>query len=338
MILIVVAGFFVCAVIAVLAFLVARAHMNSSQTGTGGINPGLPSVPTGSSSSGVGTSPTGPFPSKIFAPYWDTSSESTKWQDCPAKYIMLGFVLSSDSSPGTPVWNQGDPLSSKLPLINRMRQAGKDVIVSFGGSTGKELATQTKDVDKLAAAYISVIDQLDLAWIDVDIEESTANDADATDRRNQALAKVQKARPHVTLSYTIGVMPDGLPSREQDLLKNAKDRGVRVDVVNIMTMDYSESHAKMEQGKLGVSAAVNTYKFMQSNGFGSSKLGLTPMIGVDDMRAVFDQAAAKTLRDFALSQPYVRMLSFWEISRDNARRSHVSQSDWEFSRIFATFK
>ena len=53
----------------------------------------------------------------------------------------------------------------------------------------------------------------------------------------------QAANPGLTLSYTLPVLPDGLTADGVRLLESAAKAGVRVDVLNIMTMDYGDSAA-----------------------------------------------------------------------------------------------
>lgn len=56
----------------------------------------------------------------------------------------------------------------------------------------------------------------------------------------------QAANPGLTLSYTLPVLPAGLTADGVALLVNARARGVRLDVLNIMTMDYGDSAAPGE--------------------------------------------------------------------------------------------
>lgn len=60
------------------------------------------------------------------------------------------------------------------------------------------------------------------------------------------LPALQAANPGLTLSYTLPVLPAGLTAAGVALLANAVQRGVRVDVLNIMTMDYGDSAAPSE--------------------------------------------------------------------------------------------
>lgn len=287
------------------------------------------------------TSIGGSFPERVFSPYWDTSV-TVDWKACPAKFITLAFVLAD--SAGKPAWNGSDPISSRKALVNDIRRAGKEVIVSFGGQAGTELGQSLTDVGKLADAYLSVINELGLTWIDLDIEGSTTADTAAVTRRHKAVAKVQKAKPDVIVSYTLPVMPTGLSPTEVEFLKLAKKEGVRVDVVNIMTMDYGESFTG-DMGKYAIDAAKKTRAQLQEAGLPGAKVGICPMIGVNDVRAeVFTLANAKAVLEFARQNSWVRWLAFWSINRDNSsmstelwKSSGVKQKDWEYSSTFAKF-
>lgn len=322
------------ATLTLVALVVAVVHTRRSTNGSGG--DGGSATPT----AGAIVSPK-TFPDKVFAPYWDVSAPDVPWKNCPAKYITLAFVLGNAS--GAPVWNGTEPISSKVALVNRIRAAGKDVIISFGGQTGTELGQVITDVAKLADAYIAVIDALGAKWIDLDIEGSSTADTQAVIRRHKAIVKVQKARPGVTVSYTLPVMPDGLPPNEYNFMRAAKDAGVRVDVVNIMTMDYGPSFTG-DMGAYAIDAAKNVHAQLERIGLRGTKVGICPMIGVNDIQAeVFTVSNARAVREFAQKTPWVRWLAFWSINRDNEsaapselyRSSGIKQRNWEFSQEFA---
>lgn len=280
---------------------------------------------------------------RVFAPFWDCSDDSVKWQTCPAKVITLAFVLGNSS--GKPMWNGTDPISSKTALCKAIRKAGKDYIVSFGGQAGNEVAQVVKDVGKLFAAYSSVVETLQLKWADFDIEGTSIADTAAVTRRHQAIAKLQKAHPDLTVSFTLPVMPNGLDQVAIAFLKIAMAQGVRVDIVNIMAMDYSESHTG-DMGVYAIQATQSTYNQVQQLGLKSTKIGICPMIGVNDIKGeVFTVANARAVREFAQKNSWVRWLTFWAMNRDNTsanpkdlfRSSGIQQREWEFSHEFAKF-
>ncbi len=118
--------------------------------------------------------------------------------------------------------------------IRSLRLQHGDVIISFGGANGVELAQAITNVTALVAAYQSVIDLYKLRWVDFDIEGGAVADAVSVDRRNRAIAILQQANPGLTVSYCLPVLPAGLTHDGVALLANAVKNGVRVDVLQVM--------------------------------------------------------------------------------------------------------
>ena len=83
----------------------------------------------------------------------------------------------------------------------------------------------------------------------------------SVDRRNQAIKLLQAANPGLTVSYTLPVLPAGLTADGVYLIQSAVKYGARVDVVNLMTMDFGDSAAPAADGRMGtfaIWAAGNT--------------------------------------------------------------------------------
>jgi chitinase len=285
----------------------------------------------------------GKFPDKLAAPYVDTSM-GVALESCPAKYVCLAFVLAGGD--GSPAWNGTDGLQKKYctDLIARLRRGGGDAIVSFGGQAGNELAHAITDPARLAAAYGSVVDALQLGWADFDIEGASIEDRPVVERRMAAIRILQARHPALVVSFTLPVMPTGLTASGVGLCKAAVAAGVRVDVVNVMCMDYGESF-RGDQGAHAISAAKATRAQLLSAGLPGTKLGITPMIGVNDTAAlVFTLEHARAVAAFARATPWVRWLSFWSLGRDNGTSvgkaasnssSGVVQKPWDFTRALA---
>ena len=127
--------------------------------------------------------------------------------------------------------------------IDAIRAAGGDVILSFGGANGIELALSRPGVDSLQAACQSVINRYDLTWIDLDIEGAAVAERPSIDRHNKAVQRLQVANPDLKVAYCLTVLPSGLTADGLHVVENAVQNGARVDVVNVMTMDYGDSPA-----------------------------------------------------------------------------------------------
>ena len=181
--------------------------------------------------------------------------------------------------------------------------------------------------------------------LDFDIEGgAVANQASLT-LRDQALIGLKAANPGLKISFTLPVLPTGLDHNGLNVLQTARRDGLTPDVVNIMAMDYGPAVDNGGQmGANAISAALNTIEQMRFIGL-DSKLGITPMIGVNDVAGeVFTLADAQSLLDFAQDNPDIERLSMWSVSRDNDSTagspwasptgSGLVQDDYAFSHIF----
>jgi chitinase len=232
------------------------------------------------------------------------------------KYYTLAFLIPQSGC--TPEWeDDGSGVGAFESQISALQSAGGNVIISFGGADGGELAETCTSVSSLQAAYQNVVNTYGVTRLDFDIEGGTLSNTAATTRRDQALAALQKADPAVQVDFTLAVNPTGLPTgsgSEYALLQDAKTQGVNVSVVNIMTMDFydgqpvlsdAESAAKATAGQL-----ASLYGISTSTAY--AKMGLTPIAGTNDDGAVFSQSNAASLESFAASNG-VQELSFWEV-------------------------
>ena len=231
------------------------------------------------------------------------------------KYYSLAFLTPESGC--TPEWeDNGDSLGAFTKQVASLQAAGGNVLISFGGASGGELAQTCTSVSKLEAAYAAVVKDYSVNRLDFDIEGSVLDDGSANTRRDQALADLQKADPAVQIDFTIPVDPTGLESDAVTLLKGAKSAGVKVSIVNIMTMDFGDGQNPLKDAE---SAATATEKQVNSVYGGSSAtdwamLGLTPIAGENDDDEDFTQSDAKTLESFAASHG-VGELAFWEVDQ-----------------------
>ena len=294
------------------------------------------------------------FPAHYAAPYvetWNSASAMTNaYNSTGNKYYTLAFIISNGGCTG--LYNGDTSLSDAgwTGAINSLRAAGGDVIASFGGASGTELAQACSSVSSLQAAYKTVIDTLNLTRIDLDVEGSALDDTAANDRRNQALANLQAqyaaAGKTLAVDYTLPVDPTGLESNSLSLLNNAKSHNLNVNLVNIMTMDYGPNE-NMGSAATGAASGLHTQLGQIWTTKTSAQLwameGNTPMIGVNDStNEVFSTANASTLESFAATNG-IQELSFWSLGRDKACSSTgtlsdtcsgTSQSAYQFTNTF----
>ena len=109
-----------------------------------------------------------------------------------------------------------------------LQSAGGDVIISFGGAEGGELAQTCTSVSDLTAAYANIVNTYGVTRLDFDIEGSTLDDSASNQRRNQALAALQQQNPAVQVDYTLGVSPN-VGQNDANTLENfAASNGVQL--------------------------------------------------------------------------------------------------------------
>jgi chitinase len=309
--------------------------------------------------------PPPPPGSKVFAPYVDMGLTAdwqllTIQQQSGIKVFTLGFVVGNGGC--TPTWggvgatvaNDTLPNGTTIQsLVQGVRAAGGDVIISFGGASGTELALGCSTVSSLQAAYQSVINKYSVnssapVRLDFDIEGGATTDSTSITRRNQALVALKNANPGLVISYTLPVLPTGLVASGVNILNSIKTAGLNVNVINVMAMDYGS--ANDNGGQMGLSAqqaAANTHNQVVAAGL-TATIGVTPMIGINDVNTeIFQLSDAQSLLNFANANSYITRLSMWSVARDNGSCpnqgfaspvcSGISQSNWAFANILKPF-
>ncbi|HZR39862.1 MAG TPA: chitinase [Ktedonobacteraceae bacterium] len=301
----------------------------------------------------------GSFPSQVYAPYQDVTLGPTLKsvaQKTGQKYFTLAFITNGGSC--TAAWSGTVPLnqtSTFLPHltsdISYIRSTGGDVSISFGGAAGTELALACSSASSLQKQYQSVINAYKVTHLDFDIEGGTEGDTTSYNRRNTALAALQKANPGLVISFTLPSATTGLLSDSIGLLNNAKAKGVNFSIVNLMTMDYGGPDSHMGQDSINAANGLfNQLKAIypsKTTGQLWSLVGLTNLIGQNDTpKEIFTLSDAQKVLTFA-QQKHIGELSIWEVSRDNGSCpgstsdqdtcSGLSQSAYAFTNIFKTF-
>ncbi len=270
------------------------------------------------------------------------------------------------------------PEGVMIEQVREVQRLGGEVTVSFGGYTGRDIAVlarqygdqldsnpndamtaaeQTKAVNHLAAQYQSVVDTYGVDHLDFDIENSTIsgldidiyktiNDTAANHIRNLAIEKLQANNPGLHVSYTVATTPGGLndtvenSGRVLQMFKDAKADGLKIDVINIMTMDYFSDTVNIDMGLTAINAAKAVYKQLTDSvaqggvGMTDVKIGITPMIGLNDYwnvadnkKEIFTLQDAQEIVDFAKATPWVAGVGAWQLTRDRAHAVDTTKDD-----------
>ena len=169
---------------------------------------------------------------------------------CGLKYYTLAFIIARQDGDGKnaiyhpePSWDGRFPLEQNLykDQVDAIRERGGDVIMSFGGEGGKELANIIDDPAQLEAAYQKVIAQYKFTWLDFDVEGNNLDKGKLdSERRDIVLARLQKKNPGLIISYTLPVDPNGLSEASLALLADAVKKGVKVHSANLMVMYFGK--------------------------------------------------------------------------------------------------
>ena len=309
------------------------------------------------------------WPSRVFAPYmYIGAGDNFKLTDCDdacgLKHYTLAFIIARQEGDGKnakylnePSWDGRVPMDKNLykDQIDAIRQRGGDVIISFGGEAGRELAIVEEDPLALQADYQSIIDRYHFTWLDFDIEGGNLEkNPQASQRRNSVLAELQKKNPGLIISYTLPVNPNGISQASQTLLSDAVKKGVKVHSANIMVMFFGKQfiHKGRSEGELGIDSANAAYAQVQKID-PNVRIGLCPCLGNNGSKdEVFTLEDARTLKAFADQTPWVCSLHFWSINDDAARppgRSSTrpaataatttsgTRQPWAFANILKSF-
>jgi chitinase len=229
------------------------------------------------------------------------------------KNYTLAFLTPKSGC--TPEWEDGgSAVGAFATQISAVQAAGGNIIISFGGESGGELAETCTSVSSLTSAYENVVNTYGITRLDFDIEGDVLDNTSANSRRDQALAAMQAAMPSVQVDFTIPVDPDGLESDATALLNDAKSKGVKVSIVNIMTMDFGDGENALNDAESAANATHSQFEsiYGASSTAAWNMMGLTPIAGENDDNENFTQANAATLETFAAGKG-VGELAFWEV-------------------------
>jgi hypothetical protein len=144
-----------------------------------------------------------PLPAHIFAPYFEaysTDNPATLSAESGDKYLTLAFIQTPAAGSCTIDWNgnTATPIaySTYGKAIAEIRARGGDVIPSFGGAgadgSGEEIADSCTSVAKIAADYEKVLTTYNVTRLDFDVEGDSEDNTAGIDRRNEAIALVEK--------------------------------------------------------------------------------------------------------------------------------------------------
>jgi Ricin-type beta-trefoil lectin domain/Glycosyl hydrolases family 18 len=289
-----------------------------------------------------------PSASMAVAPYlyegWGSPPNPTDVMNATGvKWFTLAFVLSNGTC--NPQWDGSRPLTGGVDqaTVTTIRNAGGDVIPSFGGYSGNKLEQSCASASALAGAYQQVINTYGFKAIDIDIEADAYSNATVQQRTVDALKTIRANNPSVKIYVTIGT---GQSGPDTSLINRAASSGFAADAWTIMPFDFGGAGQNM--GNLTVQAAEGLKNGLK-NAYGYSDDSAYQHSGISSMNGITDQQETVTLSDFTTMRNYatshhLARLTFWSTNRDRPCTSGgadscsgVSQQNWDYTRIFAGY-
>ncbi|WP_157803827.1 chitinase [Luteimicrobium subarcticum] len=345
--------------------LVAIGPLASSATaqgGSGDLRPGLP------------------LPLHVSAPYLDVTAVDSIAQtakDSGNKYMTLAFLQTDEPGSCDLYWAGNKETSvadgAYKDEIAAIRKAGGDVIISFGGYNATndtttwagdpaqlhEIADSCTDVHKIAQAYEKVVTTYGVTRLDMDIEGDSIKNTPGVERRNAAIAELQRwaVKNHrvVDVTYTLPSTPNGLVQTGKDLVSSAKAHGAVIRTFNVMTFDYWDGaqHDMVADAQTAATGLLDQVHELYAPRVPKALLwnaiGVVQMNGIDDFgpTETLSVDQAKTFQRWA-TQKHLGYIGFWAVQRDHQGTdcvgvkgawncSGVEQGDWAFSKAFAPF-
>jgi hypothetical protein len=292
-----------------------------------------------------GTTPSAPM---AVAPYlyngWGSPpSPTTITNATGVKWFTLAFVLSNGYC--NPQWDGSRALTGGVDqqTVNTVRAGGGDIIPSFGGYSGNKLESSCSSAGELAGAYQKVINAYGLKAIDVDIEADAYSNPTVQQRTVDALKTVKSNNPGLKVYITIGT---GQSGPDTSLINRAASSGLTVDAWAIMPFDFGGAGQNMgnltNQAAEGLKNALkNAYHYTDDQAY--RDMGISSMNGITDQNETVTVNDFRTILAYA-QQHHLARLTFWSANRDRPCTggpadscSGVSQSDWDYTRVFAAY-
>lgn len=259
--------------------------------------------------------------------------------------LTLAFILSRGAC--NPEWDGQRPLlgGPDQSAINAIRAAGGDVVVSFGGWSGKKLGSSCRTPVALAAAYQKVISAYSLRAIDVDIEHTEMSNRKTRKRVVEALAIVQREDPGLEISITMGTAESGPEGDEVSLIADAAAIGFQPTAWTVMPFDFGP--AQTDMGHASIRAVeglardlVAAYAISTEQAYAHA--GISSMNGdTDEASETVSVEDFETILAFARARHLAR-LTFWSVNRDrpcslSPECSGIDQSPLQFTGLLAGY-
>ena len=266
-------------------------------------------------------------------------------RDANVKAVTLAFIISGGDGIVS-----GD-VDNMISDVKAFISAGGYVTISFGGAAGTYIENSTNE-NAIFNSIDSLLQRTGVRSVDFDVEGGQLANSDMNTRRANVLVKLQTKYPNLNIRITLPVMPyhnewnlGGVPDIALNLLKTTCNAGVKINTVNLMTMDYGNSYAVRAGDELAISSVEATVKQLKTIPYFASKsnvynyIGICPMIGQNDDANIFKITHAEKVAEYA-NKKGVSLISYWGLQRDRAEKGTINDysshqtADYQFYKAF----
>jgi hypothetical protein len=263
------------------------------------------------------------------------------------KAFTMAFMLSSGGC--NPAWDGQRPLTggADATAISRIKGAGGQVQISFGGWSGNKLGPNCSTPEAFAGAVQQVITAHRPDVVDFDIENSDEFENETVqDRILNGLKIVKQNNPSVKVVVTFGTTTGGPTYYGTRLIKRSQELGVPIDNYTIMPFDFAGGTDMYQSTVNATEGLKDTLKttFGWTDAQAYAHAGISGMNGLSDQRELTTPQTWTRIRDWAL-QKGIGRFAYWSVNRDRpcpnggvtSDCSGIDQAEWEFTRITAGF-
>ena len=249
---------------------------------------------------------------------------------------IFAFVIADSSG------NVASDLDYKLQDLINFQSLGGNLRISFGGALGTMIDESITDETRLYNEYINIITKTNCTSFDFDIEGSNVWKTAMHEKRNRVLSQLQRDYP-MFISYTLSADTNGLSNENRQLLRNAVEYGINIDMVNVMLMDNGWTDSAISSIQ-SIQTLQNQLRDIWPNKSISEinrMIGACFMIGQNDDSSFFSLENANTVVDYLNSIGGIGQISYWALQRDTTGegdysiRSLYNNNDFDFYNIFS---
>ncbi len=263
--------------------------------------------------------------------------------------FTLSFVLAGSNSCAPAWYGETSPVSEKVvaDMVSAVREAGGDVVASFGGGIGVKLGEVCPSAAATAAAYQRVIDRYALRAVDFDLEAPEDKNTVAIAHELGAAKIVQAGNPGLHVSVTMSGDSPAAGPIDLDMLNQARRLGFTPDSFSLMPFGggwFRGGGSQIWALEALHLALMAVYGWDSPTAYAHE--GFSGMNGRSNRGEYFYPSDFRTVLDY-VTRNGLRRFTFWSLNRDrpcpaptdrtSGVCSSIPQRPWEFTEFTTAF-